>query len=153
MSTEYNCIVLSNTNLSQLHSIVKQHVIIYPPPWSFDQVLCMFTTAQRGRPIKVVVHHLNRNVDIVEKSIANQVLQTTVQAFQRHRLAAVSPPVAYRRHSRPTVDTGQECTICLEGISSDDIHLLPCAHSFHRNCIHRWLVAHNNCPVCRLSMS
>ena len=114
----------------------------------------MFTTAQRGRPIKVVVHHLNRIVDIVEKSIANQVLQTTVQAFQRHRLAAVSPPVPYRRHSRPTVDTGQECTICLEGISSDEystschvnIHFIEIAY------IGGWQHT-NNCPVCRLSMS
>jgi len=31
----------------------------------------------------------------------------------------------------------------------DDLGKLKCGHDFHFNCIKRWLVEKNNCPICK----
>lgn len=53
----------------------------------------------------------------------------------------------------------KECCICLdsnETSSSSSSPLpwveLPCKHLFHRECVSRWLVTHDTCPVCRLNV-
>ena len=41
-----------------------------------------------------------------------------------------------------------ECSICLENISSNQI-LLNCNHTFHKQCIDKWFLTNTNCPNCR----
>jgi hypothetical protein len=48
------------------------------------------------------------------------------------------------------------CPICLEQLSISKFNkTLPCHHTFHKNCINRWIkytkVSNNftNCPLCR----
>ncbi len=40
------------------------------------------------------------------------------------------------------------CPICMEEVREHRI--LPCKHVFCKDCINRWLVSKNSCPVCRL---
>ena len=40
------------------------------------------------------------------------------------------------------------CSICLEEIDKDAL-TTPCAHTFHKNCIERWLETSDMCPLCR----
>ena len=42
-----------------------------------------------------------------------------------------------------------ECSICLDNISSNNLHTTSCKHTFHKKCIGQWLKHHNNCPNCR----
>ena len=43
-----------------------------------------------------------------------------------------------------------ECVICYESLKDKPSNVLPCGHSFHRECIHNWLTRGNNtCPTCR----
>lgn len=42
----------------------------------------------------------------------------------------------------------ESCSICLEACT-DAAHTLTCGHTFHTQCIVRWLRASNQCPVCR----
>jgi len=46
-----------------------------------------------------------------------------------------------------------ECSICLEYIDNidniDKTWILRCNHVFHKECIKKWLVLSNTCPVCR----
>ncbi|XP_059302112.1 putative RING-H2 finger protein ATL36 [Lycium ferocissimum] len=47
-----------------------------------------------------------------------------------------------------------ECPICL-GLFRDDemVKLLPdCHHTYHAECIDKWLSCHSNCPLCRASL-
>ena len=43
----------------------------------------------------------------------------------------------------------QDCCICLEKLSIKARYTLTCAHTFHRECISRWLETNNTCPYCR----
>ena len=40
-----------------------------------------------------------------------------------------------------------ECCICLE--SNNLVTLKTCGHRFHYNCIQKWLIYKNTCPICR----
>ena len=41
-----------------------------------------------------------------------------------------------------------DCPICLEPISTDK-KILKCNHTFHKDCVNRWLLNHDTCPMCR----
>ena len=184
MSTQLNCIVHHDTNVTQLSSLLKEHVIVYDPPYNLSSLLSPYI-ARQGRRLQIIVHHSSRNISIVDDDIRHHVLQTTIAAFQSHqlsmapvnllaashlsrptvsrptvsRLSRLSRPTASRPTvSRPTVsasvqDTGKQCSICFETITSDQLHCLPCAHVFHDSCVRRWFEESASCPVCRLQLA
>uniref|UniRef100_A0A667Y0B7 RING-type E3 ubiquitin transferase n=1 Tax=Myripristis murdjan TaxID=586833 RepID=A0A667Y0B7_9TELE len=41
------------------------------------------------------------------------------------------------------------CIICHDDMSPDDVCVLECRHSFHRECIKSWLKEQSTCPTCR----
>ena len=40
-----------------------------------------------------------------------------------------------------------ECSICLDKIKNEVI--LKCKHKFCKECIHKWLLENDTCPICR----
>ncbi|CAJ1341669.1 unnamed protein product [Effrenium voratum] len=49
----------------------------------------------------------------------------------------------------PERSTDQSCAVCLSEFDKDAVlRRLPCAHSFHRNCIDKWLRRNKVCPLC-----
>ncbi|KAF8379107.1 hypothetical protein HHK36_028536 [Tetracentron sinense] len=47
----------------------------------------------------------------------------------------------------------EHCTVCLEDfLIGMDVTKMPCSHTFHRECIARWLEQSNLCPLCRFEM-
>lgn len=58
------------------------------------------------------------------------------------------------------VEDNRECCICLDSNETSTSTTtsplpwveLPCKHMFHRECVSRWLVTHDTCPVCRLNV-
>lgn len=45
--------------------------------------------------------------------------------------------------------TGQDCPICLEGISKADARAKPCGHVFHIRCMDAWSRLNPTCAVCK----
>ncbi|BAT81100.1 RING-H2 finger protein ATL66-like [Vigna umbellata] len=47
-----------------------------------------------------------------------------------------------------------ECCICLGAfVDGAKLKVLPgCEHSFHSECVDKWLANHSNCPLCRASL-
>uniref|UniRef100_A0AAF5PNF7 RING-type domain-containing protein n=1 Tax=Wuchereria bancrofti TaxID=6293 RepID=A0AAF5PNF7_WUCBA len=41
------------------------------------------------------------------------------------------------------------CVICTQNLCISNFSSLPCGHTFHYNCIRRWLVQSQQCPTCR----
>ena len=51
------------------------------------------------------------------------------------------------------LDPKYTCPICKElYIIGEEICTLPCLHTFHDNCVKRWLRQSNNCPICKVSL-
>lgn len=46
-------------------------------------------------------------------------------------------------------ETTKKCLICLDDMESD-IEFLPCVHSFHGQCIRKWLTDNPLCPICKI---
>ena len=42
-----------------------------------------------------------------------------------------------------------DCSICYEKINKKEKYKTKCNHSFHSNCINKWLERDNKCPLCR----
>ncbi|XVF03383.1 hypothetical protein REPUB_Repub04eG0256300 [Reevesia pubescens] len=48
---------------------------------------------------------------------------------------------------------GEDCVICLEEIKvGSGASKMPCSHTFHVNCIEKWLKQSHYCPICRFEM-
>lgn len=45
----------------------------------------------------------------------------------------------------------QECSICFDNISTNDIHTLKCSHTMHKNCYKNFMLSScsKKCPMCR----
>jgi len=43
----------------------------------------------------------------------------------------------------------EECTICLLQYTEETKKTTECNHTFHDECIGRWLQTNNSCPLCR----
>jgi NACalpha-BTF3-like transcription factor len=41
------------------------------------------------------------------------------------------------------------CSICFESLEDDKIHTTKCSHSYHKECLEKWLNKNNTCPICR----
>ena len=41
-----------------------------------------------------------------------------------------------------------ECLICYEELKEVEIDI-PCKHTYHKECLEKWLDIQNNCPYCR----
>ncbi|KAJ0004132.1 hypothetical protein NQD34_010346 [Periophthalmus magnuspinnatus] len=47
------------------------------------------------------------------------------------------------------LNTEDPCIICHDDMSQEDMCVLECRHSFHKECIRSWLKEQSTCPTCR----
>lgn len=179
MTSECEISLRRDIPITMVHGKLKSHAILFNPPYDIPSILLEFCQFG-GEHVKIVISHSNRDVSIVQPSIAHTILRTAVRTFQNHRLqmpvrqnapprfggfpnfGGLSPGFPglrsseffSQRHSASRVrDTGKSCSICLENIFENDLQLLPCAHAFHRRCIARWTHEQMNCPECRCPLA
>ncbi|XP_065120960.1 E3 ubiquitin-protein ligase TTC3 isoform X1 [Paramisgurnus dabryanus] len=53
------------------------------------------------------------------------------------------------RNAALALNMEDPCIICHEDMSAEDVCVLECRHSFHRQCIKSWLKEQSTCPTCR----
>lgn len=103
----------------------------------------------------------DENPNWIDNTTINQdysVIDPEDQAQYSNRQSAINH-FAQRTHSaQKTLQkytyTGNpiNCSICIEQIKAGcDVATLPCAHTFHFNCIFHWLEVNDKCPLCRTS--
>lgn len=53
-------------------------------------------------------------------------------------------------------DDDKECPICMESFAESDVlswsPTTSCQHVFHHECLKEWLLYHDNCPYCRVTV-
>uniref|UniRef100_A0A3P9A2U6 RING-type E3 ubiquitin transferase n=1 Tax=Esox lucius TaxID=8010 RepID=A0A3P9A2U6_ESOLU len=57
--------------------------------------------------------------------------------------------VANKRSQSKALNLEDPCIICHDEMSREDLCVLECRHSFHRECIKSWLKEQSTCPTCR----
>ncbi|XP_060765384.1 E3 ubiquitin-protein ligase TTC3 isoform X2 [Neoarius graeffei] len=72
------------------------------------------------------------------------------------RAPATPPPThvwknvsSQHRKSSRALNMEDPCIICHEDMKPEDLCVLECRHSFHRECIKSWLKEQSTCPTCR----
>ncbi|CAI9777261.1 unnamed protein product [Fraxinus pennsylvanica] len=59
-----------------------------------------------------------------------------------------------RKRIQDYINDGESCSICLNEFSQgSEVTCMPCSHSFHCNCIDKWLRKNHTCPLCRFEMT
>jgi len=51
--------------------------------------------------------------------------------------------------------SNDECIICLNHIELKNNYKIKnckCAYTYHKNCIHEWLIIEQTCPICRIEL-
>eukprot|EP01017_Pseudomicrothorax_dubius_P007180 TRINITY_DN12188_c0_g1_i3.p1 TRINITY_DN12188_c0_g1~~TRINITY_DN12188_c0_g1_i3.p1 ORF type:complete len:161 (-),score=29.28 TRINITY_DN12188_c0_g1_i3:89-571(-) len=82
-------------------------------------------------------------------------LRITYEVNERRRKVAYSEEEVEKLASVPVKevqpnDLDGGCTICCEEFGADEaLTKLACGHCFHKNCIGKWLLEENSCPLCR----
>lgn len=158
MYSQLTCMVHSNVDVDSVHGRLKRLAITNDPPYDIQSMLAPHISASGGRSLTVRIDHASRDVSVIDNHISHHVLGTAIRAFQGHRLRPrLQENMSFFRQERtpqtPNRNTGKTCSICMENIWTVDLQCLPCAHMFHRNCVSRWLVDNNTCPVCRISLA
>lgn len=58
--------------------------------------------------------------------------------------------------SLPTMEihnADETCSICIDNFNiKTKCIVLPCTHLFHQDCISKWLLQNDSCPICRYSI-
>jgi len=73
--------------------------------------------------------------------------------YAKHKLAEVDDLL--RRCSDPgKAASGAECPICCGSLAdSRSLRAPPCRHTFHQECLQKWLLRRPTCPVCRYDLT
>ncbi len=72
-------------------------------------------------------------------------------AQERDEREGLSTPQVDASLRRVLFTRGAECSVCL-GPHARTAAELACGHSFHRQCIERWIRISANCPICRATV-
>ncbi|XP_073686273.1 E3 ubiquitin-protein ligase TTC3 [Garra rufa] len=95
--------------------------------------------------------------DDVINRVAQLILDHQENTMSDSVRASGTPPLTHawknvsEKHRNTTLALNMEdpCIICHEDMNPEEVCVLECRHSFHRQCIKSWLKEQSTCPTCR----
>uniref|UniRef100_A0A4W4FM73 RING-type E3 ubiquitin transferase n=1 Tax=Electrophorus electricus TaxID=8005 RepID=A0A4W4FM73_ELEEL len=99
---------------------------------------------------------LDHQEDASQMSTRNSAAPSPAPSPDSCRTAATPPPThvwknvsIQQRNTSKALNMEDPCIICHEEMAPEDVCVLECRHSFHRECIRSWLKEQSTCPTCR----
>eukprot|EP00735_Rhodelphis_limneticus_P006318 TRINITY_DN18708_c0_g1::TRINITY_DN18708_c0_g1_i1::g.20358::m.20358 TRINITY_DN18708_c0_g1::TRINITY_DN18708_c0_g1_i1::g.20358 ORF type:complete len:232 (+),score=15.26,sp/Q8BI21/RNF38_MOUSE/41.00/9e-16,zf-RING_2/PF13639.1/38,zf-RING_2/PF13639.1/1e+03,zf-RING_2/PF13639.1/2.3e+03,zf-RING_2/PF13639.1/1.2e-15,zf-C3HC4/PF00097.20/1.4e+02,zf-C3HC4/PF00097.20/1.9e+03,zf-C3HC4/PF00097.20/4.7e-07,zf-C3HC4_3/PF13920.1/6.4e+02,zf-C3HC4_3/PF13920.1/6.4e+02,zf-C3HC4_3/PF13920.1/2.9e+03,zf-C3HC4_3/PF13920.1/1e- len=130
-------------------------VVLVPPGVSRLLCPCGQRLAVR-RPEAQVFVTLPRNSDGTIRLSDLERLAENMLALERgasQNLIDLLPTHTFHASHSTEEETHKQCMVCLMDYEEgDELRTLPCFHSFHRDCVDKWLLSNRICPVCKTSI-
>ena len=61
--------------------------------------------------------------------------------------------VAYKRSDEKGEDRDVDCAICLKEFEeNEDLIFTTCKHMYHEECLRKWLIERQVCPLCKSTL-
>jgi len=98
---------------------------------------------------------LEINTTIINDNILDSYYQQVDEAINNFYIAIETLELSTPLDSLISISKVQHfnldnCSICLENDNQPEISKIDkCGHCFHTNCVLRWLIENNSCPICR----
>lgn len=91
-------------------------------------------------------------MEIIEEEDCDEVVEIDPRSSKKECQTNNKKVKSEQNHhiNRPGPTSNATCAICLGDYNGGDkLRNLPCDHKFHIDCIDKWLVQKNACPVCK----
>ncbi|CAG7867881.1 unnamed protein product [Brassica rapa] len=83
------------------------------------------------------------NTGLPEEDVKNHLKTRTCSVINVAEESSSSSPQTKDRETEP-------CTICQESFKNEEkIATLDCGHEYHAECLEKWLIVKNVCPICK----
>ena len=93
MESKYLLQLAPQVKLQQVHQYLREHVIMYAPPYDLRRILVRYQACGRpNRPVQVIISHSSRTIHLLEPDLNHHVLQTVLSGFSNFRLPLRRPP-------------------------------------------------------------
>ncbi|XP_051539596.1 E3 ubiquitin-protein ligase TTC3 [Myxocyprinus asiaticus] len=155
---------------SHQRASVPQHVTVYDR--ILERLIMMFPHYNRLVLNKFIQEVRSTNKGTLNMLTYDDVINRVAQLILDHqentrecmnvmggemRAQGSTPPPAHvwknvsekHRNTALALNMEDPCIICHEEMNSEDLCVLECRHSFHRECIKSWLKEQSTCPTCR----
>ncbi|KAK8339659.1 hypothetical protein V6Z12_A08G049600 [Gossypium hirsutum] len=149
---DFSAHISTITNHTSLRETFRFELDILENCYLFDQVL--FPTFRRLRINTASLAYHNFIDDIFVRGIP---LAESVLGFEssNHGMVPAKESLVKEMVRMVRVEDGEEedCMICLEELEVGFYaSRMPCSHTFHGDCIEKWLKQSHYCPLCRFEM-
>ncbi|KAF8707114.1 hypothetical protein HU200_030349 [Digitaria exilis] len=126
----------------------------------FNRVVTQHTVQLHGRTFIVEEVSFEQTSDDAETerlfNLMRPYMMTTFRPESNHsckraRVSASGDAILALKEARAgDAGTPAECAVCLlDFVAEDRLREMPCSHTFHQDCIFRWLRINHVCPLCR----
>ena len=107
---------------------------------------------QRPIPWSHTGHSFSRERDVFQPIVmTNSLIFQKPQGLTKQQIENF-PIMNYKNKDKKT-NAEEKCAICMEMfLETRKLRVLPCFHNYHVECIDKWLIMQNFCPICKQAM-
>ncbi|XP_022537132.2 E3 ubiquitin-protein ligase TTC3 isoform X2 [Astyanax mexicanus] len=113
-----------------------------------------------NRVTQLILDHQDESreqISLVRRAgVRENVVPSPTPSGDSSRATPTPPPAhvwksvsSHQRGTSKALNMEDPCIICHEDMATEDLCVLECRHSFHRECIKSWLREQSTCPTCR----
>jgi len=126
-------------------------------PLDPEEVLCVASSSNAVHPAPAAPISSPYPVTYLSPALSHRPGAAETWAEVQFRFQAEAAAAMSARYASPLLSPlssyRSACPICLKFFHEFPTSTLPCGHTYHTECIRRWLVINATCPYCRMEVS